>query len=154
MKRGEIYYISRRGAQTVGAELMKSRPAVIVSNNALNETAEVVEVVYLSTSPKKDLPTHVCLHATGVPSTALCEQIDHVSLRLVGDYCGTCTEEEMAAIDQALLRSLGIAEPALDIKEATKVTAEETRLREHLRAVVAERDRYAKMVDLLLGCAE
>lgn len=111
MKRGEIYYISRRANLNVGAEIAKARPAVIVSNNALNATAEVVEVVYLTTSPKKDLPEHVCINSTGVPSTVLCEQIDHVSVQLVDNYCGTCTEEEMAAIDQALLASLGIAEP-------------------------------------------
>lgn len=108
MKRGEVYYINRRAELNVGSEVAKSRPGIIVSNNAINDTAEVVEVVYLTTSPKKDLPTHVTINATGVTSTALCEQIDHVSVRLVGDYCGTCTAEEMIAIDNALLRSLGI----------------------------------------------
>lgn len=154
MKRGEIYYISRRGEYHVGAEIAKARPAVIVSSNALNCTSEVVEVVYLTTSPKKDLPTHVSIHSTGVPSTALCEQIDHVSIRLAGDYCGTCTEEEMASIDQALLRSLGIAEPKPDNREATKVSEGEKWLIEQLGAVTAERDRYAKMIDMLLECAE
>lgn len=108
MKRGDIYYISRR--DTIGAETMKARPAVIISNNALNETSEVIEVAYLTTQPKKDLPTHVVIRSTGRPSTVLCEHIDHISTLLVGDYCGTCTEEEMRAIDAALLASLGIRE--------------------------------------------
>lgn len=119
MKRGEIYYISRRDSLIVGSEAAKSRPGVIVSNDRLNSTASVVEVVYLTTQPKKDLPTHVCLESTGVQSTALCEQIDHVSVNLLGDRCGTCTAEELQAIDRALLVSLGIDSP----KTAPAVTA-------------------------------
>jgi mRNA-degrading endonuclease toxin of MazEF toxin-antitoxin module len=110
----------------------KSRPGVIVSNDRLNSTASVVEVVYLTTQPKKDLPTHVCLESTGVQSTALCEQIDHVSVNLLGDRCGTCTAEELQAIDRALLVSLGIDSP----KTAPATTAADpTRAKE-----IAEHD--------------
>lgn len=106
MKRGEIYYIQRR--DTVGTEIMKSRPGIIVSTNGLNATAKTVEVVYLTTAPKKVLPTHVTIESTGRPSTALCEHIDYVSILLVGDYCGRCTDEEMDAIDTALMHSLSL----------------------------------------------
>ena len=106
MKRGEIYYIANRDA--VGAETAKSRPGVIVSHDALNNTSEVVEVVYLTTRPKKDLPTHAEILATGRPSVALCEQIDHVSVQLVGNYCGTCSAKEMDDINAALMHSLSL----------------------------------------------
>lgn len=144
MKRGEIYYIQRRDALNTGAEIAKARPAVIVSHNALNATSNVVEVVYLTTQPKKDLPTHANIRSSGVPSIALCEQIDHVSVTLVGDYCGTCTEAEMADIDLALLASLGLLEKSADPGETY------TELEEELMAVRAERDRYAMMLDVLL----
>lgn len=109
MKRGEIYYIARR--DTIGHEIMKARPGVIVSNDVLNATSEVVEVVYLTTQPKKKLPTHVSIQATGQTSTALCENIDSISTLLIGDYCGACTKEELVALDAALQVSLGITEP-------------------------------------------
>ena len=109
MKRGEIYYITRH--DTIGREIQKSRPGVIVSHDILNGTSEVVEVVYLTTAPKKPMPTHVAIQSTGRVSTALCEHIDHVSTLLVGDYCGRCTQEEMEAIDVALARSLSLFEP-------------------------------------------
>lgn len=115
MKRGEIYYIDRRN--TYGSEIAKGRPAVIVSNNHLNATSGVVMVVYLTTQPKKDLPTHVPITSRSVCSTALCEQIDSVSTMLVGDYYGACTAEEMAAIDRALLVALSIL--AVPVKEYT-----------------------------------
>lgn len=109
MKRGEIYLIKRR--DTIGAEITKTRPAVIVSNNFLNTTGDVVEVVYLTTAPRRDLPEHVHIHATGQPSVAICEQIDSVSRSLVCGQVGTCSEEEMAFIDAALLASLAITDP-------------------------------------------
>lgn len=106
MKRGEIYFI--RPASTVGSEIAKGRPAVIVSNDALNATSEVVEVVFLTTQPKKELPSHAHVEATGTPSTALCEQINTVSKSRVGDYFGECSEEEMHAIDLAMMNALGL----------------------------------------------
>ena len=148
MKRGEIYIIKRR--DTVGSEIMKARPGVIVSNDVLNATGDVVEVVYLTTAPRKELPTHVCIHATGTPSTVLCEQIDSVSVRLIGERVGKCTDEEMDAIDQALFCSLGLYNP----KEATKLSANERRLIDELQRIKEERDRYAKILDLMLTEAD
>lgn len=155
MKRGDIYYIQHRN--TTGAEIQSGRPAIIVSNEALNATSTVLEVVFLTTQPKKELPTHVTIRSTGVESTALCEQVNSVSLSLVGKYCGTCTIGEMKAIDAALLVSLGIfdvEERAEDIREAHRVSDGERWLMEELGKVQAERDRYAKMVDFFLAGKE
>lgn len=149
MKRGEIYYIQRR--DTVGREITKARPGIVVSHDALNNTSDVIEVVYLTTKDKGDMPTHVTIKATGIPSTALCEQIDSVSTMLVMGRCGTCTPEEMEAVDKALLASLGLSREPEDVKEATKLSAGEARLMEQLGALQAERDRYAKMLDVMLG---
>lgn len=146
MKRGDIYLVKRR--DTLGAEITKTRPAVIVSNDALNASSKVVEVVYLTTQPRKELPTHATIQATGVTSTAICEQIDSVSLFLLCAQVGTCSEEEMADIDRALMSSLGL----IDTKEAKKKLSEcERRLIDELQRVQAERDRYAKILDLLLA---
>ena len=149
MKRGDIYYIQHRS--TIGAEIQSGRPAIIVSNEALNSTSTVLEVVSLTTQPKKELPTHVTIRSTGVDSTALCEQVNSVSLSLVGKYCGTCTKAEMNAIDAALLVSLGIAEvKETDTREAHRVSDGERWLMGELGKVQAERDRYAKMLDMFL----
>lgn len=120
MKRGEIYYITDR--YTIGCEIKGARPGVIVSNDIMNQTSNVVEVVYLTAQTKKALPTHAIVNATGRESTALCEQVDTVSTLLVGDYCGTCSEDEMLAIERGLLASLDLAKAkAEDTKAATKL---------------------------------
>lgn len=152
MRRGDIYYIQRR--DTIGHEIAKPRPAVIVSNDNLNACLNVVEVVYLTTAPKQEFSTHARINSTGRAPTALCENIDCVDKRLVGDYCGRCTSMEMAALDEALLCSLGLSrpEPAPSPEQQCVSPGEEWLIAE-LGRVTAERDRYAKMLDLLMAGA-
>lgn len=82
---------------------------MIVSNNKANEHSPVVEVVYLTTQDKKPLPTHVEVLCK-VPSTALCEQVHSIYVDRLDDWIKTCTDEEMEAIDRALMISLGLNE--------------------------------------------
>lgn len=107
MKRGEIYYIESTYSE-IGSEQRAGRPAVIVSNDTANKSSEVVEVVYTTVSPKKDLPTHVLLRSMQKESTALCEQITSVSTSRLGTFIGKCTDNEMNSIDVALSISLGL----------------------------------------------
>ena len=83
IKRGEMFYISRGGASYNGSEQHSDRPAVVVSNNKNNENSNVVEIVYMTTQPKTDLPTHVTVRSTGRISTVLCEQVYSVSTERV-----------------------------------------------------------------------
>ena len=79
IKRGEMFYISRGGASYNGSEQHPDRPAVVVSNDKNNENSNVVEVVYMTTQPKTNLPTHATVRSTGRISTVLCEQVYSVS---------------------------------------------------------------------------
>ena len=107
VRRGEIYYIEKSYTQN-GSEQADGRPAIIVSNDKCNKASSVVEVVYLTTQPKTDLPTHVEIRSARKPSTALCEQITSVYEDRIGSYIGKCTEREMETLDIALGISLGI----------------------------------------------
>lgn len=107
IRRGEIYYIES-GFQTTGSEQRPGRPAIIVSNDMNNEFSSTVEVVYLTTQPKHDLPTHVSIRSLKRDSTALCEQITSVAVERIGDFCGEVCESEMRAIEAAMLNSLGL----------------------------------------------
>jgi len=104
IKRGDIFYIARGG--TCGNEQQADRPAVVVSNNKGNENSGVIEVVYLTTQPKTDLPTHAVIRSTGRVSTVLCEQVTTVSTDRIGGYIGQCTAPEIKNIDTALMISL------------------------------------------------
>ena len=107
IKRGDIWYVESSYA-AVGSEQRPGRPAIVVSNDKNNQHSSTVEMVYLTTQPKHDLPTHVTIRSTNRVSTAICEQITTVAVERIGSYCGQATDEEMAAIDRAMLISLGI----------------------------------------------
>lgn len=118
IKRGDIWYVESSYA-AVGSEQRPGRPAIVVSNDKNNQHSSTVEMVYLTTQPKHDLPTHVTIRSTNRVSTAICEQITTVAVERISSYCGQASDEEMAAIDRAMLVSLGIqyGDAAEEIKE-------------------------------------
>ena len=112
IKRGDIVYVEIPYATV--HEMMKDRPAVVVSNDAMNYTAPVVSVVYLTGSKQADRPFHVevwgAASARHGSSTALCEHIYTVDKSRLGKLMGTCSEEEMDAIDKGILLSLALGD--------------------------------------------
>lgn len=118
-----------------------NRPAVIISNNAGNTFSSVVEIVYLTTQEKTQLPTHVEIESSRLPSVVLCEQIHTVCKERIENYVGKCTKEEMERIDAALAISIGIIRndpvDAIQQIEAQKQFAE----------LKAERDVYKELYE-------
>lgn len=106
IKRGDIFFI-RSYDNNQGSEQDSDRPAVIVSNNKCNTYSNVVEIVYLTTKPKKPMPTHVTVVCQR-KSTALCEAVYSISIDRIGDFIKTATDEEMKEIDRALMVSLAL----------------------------------------------
>ena len=104
--RGEIYYIMR--GEAVGCEQYGGRPGIIVSNDANNKYSPTVEVVLLTTRPKKPLPTHVPINSARRPSTALCEQITTVAKERLSDYIGKLDDFEQRMVDIALAKSIAL----------------------------------------------
>lgn len=113
------------GASYNGSEQHADRPAVVVSNNKNNENSNVVEVVYMTTQPKTDLPTHVTIRSTGRISTVLCEQVYSVSTERIGTYIGEATDKEMENIDIALMISLQLDNGIKTAKEYYKTIKEQ-----------------------------
>lgn len=136
MKRGEIYFIKSTN-QEEDSEQRADRPAVIVSNDVGNEHSDIVEVVYLTTKPKADIPTHVITRGATYPSTILCEQIFTVSKRRIGEKLGEITDSEREAVDRALAISLGLCD------------CQEAETDEHQKLII-EHAMYKKFTEDLL----
>lgn len=168
MKRGEIYFIKSTHREE-GSEQRGDRPAVIVSNDLNNEHSDVVEVVYMTTKPKTDLPTHVFTRSALSPSTILCEQVNSISTRRIGTWIGELTQNELAAVDTALAISLGIdfgrvevtREPTKEELDALleKMKSEQPQLVQatqeepdtRILKLETERDLYRQLYNELLG---
>ena len=160
MKRGDIYFITR-GYDEEGSEQRAGRPAIIVSNDKCNANSSVLEVVYLTTQPKSDLPTHVDIRSAPKSSVALCEQINSIFRDRFADYIGTCTDYEMALVDAALAISLGLNfdAPKKEKTEAkpTNTGSTDTTLKTelHMREMdiiklTAERDTYKELLERMV----
>lgn len=112
--RGDIYYVSI--PHHVGCEMAKDRPAIIVSCDALNNTAPTVTVVYLSANLERNaLPGHVAINSSRRPSVALCEQLFTVDKSRLMTFVGRATDDEMDGVDRALCNTLDLA-PLVDLR--------------------------------------
>jgi mRNA interferase MazF len=100
-----------------GAEANKRRPAVIVSNDGANSTAQrlgrgVVTVVPVTSSTGRVYPFQVMLPAsvTGLErdSKAQAEQVRSVAVERVGTLVGVVPPELLASLDEALRLHLAL----------------------------------------------
>ena len=112
-KRGEIYLVSFD--PTVGAEIRKTRPALVLQNNVANRHSPVTIVAAITSRFEEPLyPTEVLLPAgeggLEVDRVVLLNQVRTVDrLRLI-QRLGTLKPETMKRVNQALRISMGLAE--------------------------------------------
>lgn len=145
--RGDIFYIEPYN-QTEGSEQRAGRPAIVVSNDMCNNYSPVVEVVYLTTQPKNDLPTHVVIRSSTRESTALCEQVTSVSKDRIGDRIASLTDDELLRVNIALMVSL-----ALEAGEPVKLPEPDTAAAKEIAKLRAELDAAEKRIEELTAAA-
>lgn len=145
-QRGEVYYIEPY--QTEGCEQRAGRPAIIVSNDMANKFSPVVEVVYLTTQPKIDMPTHVIIRSAARESTALCEQVTSVAKTRIGDYLSKLTPDELQRINLALCTSLDLTLAPAKASNSVEQPPPPVNLGDE--KVIAERDIYKGLYENLL----
>lgn len=160
VKRGDIFYITySKNFNDSYSYDTTGRPGVIVSDDHLNRGSEYVEVVYLTTKIKRDMPTHADVFCKS-PSTALCETIHTVEKDRIGTYVRTVSDEEMKDIERGLINSLGMSmnEPKETINDSEATTtiknSELLSMQKNIQ-LTAERDMYKKLYeDLLVKAVE
>ena len=100
-----------------GSEANKRRPAVIVSNDGANSTAErlnrgVITVVPVTSNVSRVYPFQVLLPATGCglpsDSKAQAEQVRSVAIERIGRRVGQLTAPLLAELDEALRLHLAL----------------------------------------------
>ena len=111
MKRGEIWFADL--SPTVGSEINKRRPVVIVSNNANNRAASTVTVLPITSNVDKIYPFEVALpiEASGLPkaSKAQAQQIRTIAReRIVGKCIGQLDHQTMDSINHAIRLHLAL----------------------------------------------
>ncbi len=111
MKRGDIYYADLN--PTVGSEINKRRPVLIVSNDANNRAANTVTVLPITSNIAKVFPFEVALSRedSGLPkdSKAQAQQIRTIAKeRITGQPAGRLNPEKMWAVENAIRLHLAL----------------------------------------------
>ncbi|MCP5174833.1 MAG: type II toxin-antitoxin system PemK/MazF family toxin [Moraxellaceae bacterium] len=101
MKRGEVYWAQLD--PTIGAEIQKTRPVVVMSNTSINKARRTIVVVPLSTSAP--VIPYLNVGLTG-GSTARCDHIRAIDKSRLGKKVGTLSSKDIDAIFDGLKRIL------------------------------------------------
>ncbi len=99
MKRFEVWLVNLD--PTIGREIRKTRPAVIVSPDELNSHLQTVVIVPLTTG--RAYPFRIATKVEGKPGVAAIDQVRAVDKRRLVKRIGTLPAETAARLTDALM---------------------------------------------------
>ncbi len=106
MKRGEIWWVNFD--PSVGGETRKKRPAVIISNNAVNQFLNRVQVIPLTSSVGKLYPSETYIALRRKKAKAMADQLTTVSKKRLINQAGTVSKTELEGLERAIMIQLDL----------------------------------------------
>jgi mRNA interferase MazF len=110
-RRGEVWWVAFDAA--VGGEIHKTRPAIILSNNAANTALNRVVVVPVTSSTEKLYPSETLVAIGGDKKKAMADQLTTASKRRLQNRLAVLSAADVRAVENAVLLHLGIRRPGL-----------------------------------------
>jgi mRNA interferase MazF len=99
-QRGEVWWV--RLDPTLGSEIAKTRPCVILSGNVFNKLRRTVVVIPLSTSPQPGIPLLVPVRCDGREVVAVTDQIRAIAKQRLDKRLGELSSEDLEAVEQGV----------------------------------------------------
>jgi len=106
MKRREVWWVNFD--PSIGGEIKKKRPAVIVSNDAANKFLNRVQVVSLTSRTDRVYPSEAVVIFEGKESKAMADQLATVSKARLFRKAGILSQEDMRRVEEAIKVQLDI----------------------------------------------
>jgi mRNA interferase MazF len=106
-RRGEVYWVALD--PVLGSEIKKTRPAVVVSNDSMNQYGARVVVMPVTSNVESVYPGEAIVEIKRKPARALGDQLRSIDkLRLRGRI-GTLAAADVALIEEALRITLALS---------------------------------------------
>lgn len=99
-KRGEIYWVTLD--PTVGAEIKKTRPALIVSNDAANEKSRRIVVAPITSTVTNVFPFEVKINLRGKDCKILLDQVRSIDKSRLKEQISTIDRQHLLYVERAL----------------------------------------------------
>lgn len=106
MKRGEVWWVDFEPA--IGSEVKKTRPAIIVSNDASNAAMSRVQVVPITSNTARLYVFEAPVHVKGATGKAMADQIMTADRQRLRKRIGKVSPDEMLGLERALRIQLGL----------------------------------------------
>jgi mRNA interferase MazF len=99
-RRGEVWWV--RLDPTLGSEIVKTRPCIIVSGNVFNKLRRTVVVVPLSTSPQPGAPLLVPVRCDGREVVAVTDQIRAIAKQRLERRLGELSARDVESVEHGV----------------------------------------------------
>jgi mRNA interferase MazF len=100
MKRGEVWWVNFD--PSIGGEIQKKRPAVIVSNNASNKYLNRVQVIPITSNVDNLYPSEARVSINGKQRKAMADQLATVSKIRLSKMIGRLSTSDMKQVEQVI----------------------------------------------------
>ena len=106
IERGDVYWVNLD--PTIGSEIQKTRPAVIISNNIQNKVSSRVVIIPVTSSTDKFYPFEAGIHLKGKSAKALTDQIRSVDKSRLTEIICRLNKTEILDIEKAIKLTLSL----------------------------------------------
>jgi mRNA interferase MazF len=108
MNRGEVWWINFD--PSIGGEIKKKRPAIILSNDAANKHLSRLQVIPITSNVDRLYPSEAFVTINSTLHKAMADQLTTVSkLRLINQM-GKISREDMWQVERSTRLQLGFSE--------------------------------------------
>ncbi len=105
-RRGEVWWVSFD--PSIGGEIQKTRPAIVISNDAANNALNRVIVIPITSQVAKVYPGEALIILNGEQRKAMADQIMTASKQRLKNKLGNLSRADVIAVESAVLLQLGI----------------------------------------------
>jgi mRNA interferase MazF len=106
MNRGDVWWVNFE--PSIGGEIRKKRPAIIVSNNAANKFLNRVQVIPVTSNTDRLFPSEAYVTVAGKKGKAMADQLATVSKQRLSKRIGSIPDDEMNMVVEAIKTQLDL----------------------------------------------